>query len=243
MQSQGTLAALAAVPTMRGGRPLFPPLERVHIARVACTDPAAYGLHRARWDCRSLQQVVVARAIVDSLHDTTVARILAAARRQPHRRRSWKTAPLEAPCTTRAAKIWWRDERAAWLDERGEVGLCLDETPKMPALARRVPTQPMPAGQMDAGRSSIRATGRHLPGVVQRLGWHEGGGLEAHDPAPFLWALGQLARRYPHARRLPLMMDNGAAPMAHETHADFARHPRLQAFYPPPHASWLNQAA
>ena len=96
-----------------GGHPLFPPLERVQIERVACTDPAAYGLHLARWDCRSLQQVVVERAIVDSLHDTTMARILAAASLQPHRSRYWKTATIDAQFTTRAAKILWRYERAA----------------------------------------------------------------------------------------------------------------------------------
>jgi hypothetical protein len=79
-----------------GGRPLFPSLERAHIERVACTEPAAYGLHLARWDCRSLQRVVVERAIVDSIHYTTVARILAAASLQPHRSRYRKTATIDA---------------------------------------------------------------------------------------------------------------------------------------------------
>src|SRR5215813_14688562 len=36
--------------------PFCPPLQRVHIERVACTDPAAYGLQLARWDCRSVQE-------------------------------------------------------------------------------------------------------------------------------------------------------------------------------------------
>jgi DDE superfamily endonuclease len=227
-----------------GGRPLFPPLERVQIERVACTDPAAYGLHLARWDCRSLQQVIVERAIVDSIHYTTVARILAAASLQPHRSRYWKTATIDAQFTTRAAKILWRYERAAWLYERGEVVLCLDEKPNMQALARRVPTQPMHAGQIE--RREFEYT-RH--GTVTFLvsfnvydGTMWGCCLEANDHEHFLRALGQLARRYPHARRLHLILDNGSSHIAHETHAYFARHPRLQAFYTPPHASWLNQA-
>jgi hypothetical protein len=65
-QQYGVDAIFDAV---RSGRPpVFPPLQRVHIERVACTDPAAYGLHLARWDCRSLQQVVVEQAIVGSIH-------------------------------------------------------------------------------------------------------------------------------------------------------------------------------
>ncbi len=63
-----------------GGQPFFPPLERVQIEPVAGTDPTAYGRHLSRWDCRSLQQVIIEQAIVDTIHYTTVARILASAR-------------------------------------------------------------------------------------------------------------------------------------------------------------------
>jgi transposase len=37
-------------------------------------------------------------------------------------------------------------------------------------------------------------------------------------------------------------MDHGSSHIAHQTKADLASHPRLRAFYTPPHASWLNQA-
>ena len=69
-----------------------------------------------------------------------------------------------------------------------------------------------------------------------------GCGLEANDQEPFLAALGRLVRRYPRARRLHLILDNGSSPIAQATTAYVARHPRLQAFYTPPHASWLNHA-
>jgi hypothetical protein len=72
----------------RCGRPaVLSPLERVHIERVVCTDPAAYdGLQLAHWDCPRLQQVVGEQAIVGSIQYTTVARILAVASLHPHRR-------------------------------------------------------------------------------------------------------------------------------------------------------------
>jgi hypothetical protein len=146
-----------------------------------------------RWDWRSLQQVVVEQAVVDSMHYTTVARILAAASLHPHRSRYWKTATSEARFVTKAAGILWRYERVASLTERGEVVLCLDEQPHLQALARRVPTQ--------------------------------------------------LMRCDPRARRLHLILDHGASHIAQATKAYLARHSRLRAFYTPPHASWLNQAA
>jgi len=39
--------------------------------------------------------VVVAQAIVETIHYTTVARILAEASLQPHRSRYWKTATID----------------------------------------------------------------------------------------------------------------------------------------------------
>jgi hypothetical protein len=168
----------------------------VHIERVACTDPAAYGLHLARWDCRRLQQVVVDRAVVGSIHYTTIARILADASLQPHRNRYWKTATIDERFTTRAAKILWRDERVAWLYDRGEVVLCVDEKPHMQVLGRRVPTQPMRRGQR--ARREFEYT-RH--GTVTLLvslnvydGMMWGCCLEANDHEHVLWAVRQLVR-------------------------------------------------
>jgi hypothetical protein len=139
----------SVLPNGAGDRPFFPRRQRVHIERVACTDPAAYGLHLARWDCRSLPPVIVEQAVVGAIHSTTVARLLAAASWQPHRRRYGKTTTIEERCTTTAAKIVWRYERVAWLYEPGEVGLYLDEQPHLQALAQRVPAQPMRPGQIE----------------------------------------------------------------------------------------------
>jgi DDE superfamily endonuclease len=227
-----------------GALPVFPPLARVHIERVACTDPAAYGLHLARWDCRSLQHVVVARAVVGAIHDTTVARILAAASLQPHRHRYWKTATIDERFTTQAAKILWRYERVEWLYDRGEVVRCLDEKPHMQVLVRRLPTQPMQCGQIARREFEYRRDGTVTFLVAFNVydGTMWGCCLEANDHTHFLEALGRLARRYPRARRLHVILDNGSSHIAHDTRAYLASHPRLRAFYTPPHASWLNQA-
>jgi hypothetical protein len=60
----------------RSGRPpVFSPLPCVNTERIACTDPVAYGLYLAHWDCRSLQEVMGERAVIGSIHYTTVSRI------------------------------------------------------------------------------------------------------------------------------------------------------------------------
>jgi hypothetical protein len=127
----------------------FPPLQRVAIERVACTAPQTYGLHVARWDCRSLQQVVVEQAIVASIHYTTVAYILAQASLQPHRTRYWKTARLDEEFVRLAAKVLWCYEAVDWLYRRGEVVICMDEKPNLQALRRIAPTQPMSPGYIE----------------------------------------------------------------------------------------------
>jgi hypothetical protein len=226
------------MPSGADARRFFPPLERVQIERVACTDPAAYGLHLARWDCRSRQQVVVERAIIGSMPYTTVARLLAAASLQPHRSRYWKTARIDTRFTTLAAKI-------LWLYDQGEVVLCVDEKPHRQVLVRRGAIHPMARGQITRREFEYKRDGTITFLVALNVydGSMWGCCLEANDHEHFLGALSRLTRRYPWARRLNLVMDHGSSPIAHQTNAYLASHPRLRAFYTPPHASWLNQAA
>jgi DDE superfamily endonuclease len=232
------------MPSALGVRPFFPPLQRVQIERIACTEPSAYGRHLTRWDCRSLQRVVLERAVVGASHYTTVARILAAASLPPPRCRYWKTATIDERFTTRAARILWRYERVAWLYERGEVVLCLDEKPNLQALARRVPAQRMQPGQIE--RREFEYIRQGTVTVLAALNVYDGTMwgccLEANDHTHFLGAWGRLLRCYPRAQRLHVILDNGSSHMAQATKAYVASHPRLRAFYTPPHASWLTQA-
>jgi len=231
-------------PNAAGGRPVFPPLQRVQIERIAGPEPTAYGLHLARWDCRRLPEVVVEQAIVGARHDTTVARLLAQASLQPPRSRYGKTATMDERFITQAAKILWRDERVEWLDERDEGGLCVDEKPQLQVWVRRCPPQPLRRGPM--ARREFEDTREGTVTFLAVLHVYEGTmwgcGLEANDHVHFLGALRRLARPDAWARRLHLLLDNGSSPMAHDTQADLASQPRLRAFYTPPHASGLNQA-
>jgi transposase len=227
-----------------GGRPFFPPLERTGIERLACTDPAAYGLHLVRWDCRSLQQVVVEQTVVSSIHYTTVARILAEASLQPHRTRYWKTAQIDEQFTLLAAKVLWCYERVEELYRRDELVICVDEKPNLQALSRRTPKQPMRPGQIERREFEYKRQGTvtFLVSFNVYDGQMWGCCIEANDHQHFLGCLRQIKRRYPGARRIHLIMDNGSSHIDHHTRAYLASHPGLRALYTPVHASWLNQA-
>jgi hypothetical protein len=223
----------------------FPPLERTSIERIACTEPGAYGRHVSRWDCRTLQQVVVEQAVVDTIHYTTVARILSSASLQPHRSRQWKTATIDEEFTRRAAQILWCYERVCTLlRQRNEIIICVDEKPNIQALSRCRPTQAMRPGQIARREFEYE---RH--GVVNLLvafnvfdGKMWASCLDANNHEHFLWALHQIARRWRRASGIHLVMDNGASHIDHHTRQYLDSHERFRPLYTPSHASWLNQA-
>jgi hypothetical protein len=225
-------------------RSFFPPLERVQIERMAWTDPAAYGLHLTPGDCRSLQPCVIEQGVVDTIHYTTVAQILAKASLHPHRSRYWKTATIDETFLTLAAKVLWCYERVAWLHERGEVVLCLDEKPNIQALSRAVPRQLMHAGHIERREVEYKRHGTVTLVVALNVydGTLRGWCIDKNDHEHFLWCVRQVAHHYHRARRLHLIMDNGGSHIDRHTAAYFSTHPRLRVVYTPAHASWLNQA-
>jgi hypothetical protein len=232
--------------TVVGARPRFPPLERTRIERIACTDPVAYGRPLTRWDCRTLAEVVVEQAIVDSIHYTTVARVLRAASLQPHRHRYWKTASVDAEFTRSAARVLWCYERVEWLAQRGELVLCLDEKPNLQALERCHPSVPMRAGRVARHEFEYIRHGTVtflvLFNVYDGTMW--GRCIDANDSAHLIRALERalIQRAYRGAQRIHLILDNGASHIAHDTREYFAGQPWLRVLYTPPHASWLDQA-
>lgn len=230
--------------SVAGDLPVFPPLERVTIERMACTDPAAYGLHLTHWDCRSLQQVVIEQAAVESIHYTTIARILDAASLQPHRYRYWKTATIDEQFTASAAKILWCYEQVERLYDQGELVICVDEKPNIQALARLAPTQPLRSGHIQRREFEYKRHGttNFLVAFNVYNGKMWGGCLDANDHEHFLWGVRQVGHRYRAARRIHLIIDNGPSHIDHHTKAYFAAHPHFRVLYTPAHASWLNQA-
>jgi hypothetical protein len=232
------------MPNAAGDPKPFPPLQRVRIERLACTHPSAYGRPLSRWDMRSLQQEVIAQAIVENIHYTTVARLLAAASLQPHRCRYWKTARVDAAFVRQAAQVLWCYERVQGLHRQGELVICVDEKPNVQALSRRAPTQPMRPGELMRREFEYKRHGTTnlIVALNVRSGRMWADTLEANDHRCFLDALGHIARHWKGAKRLHLILDNGPSHVDQQTRRFLARHARFRPIYTPAHAGWLNQA-
>lgn len=222
----------------------FPPLQRVQIERMACTHPSAYGRSLSRWDVRSLQEEVIAHAIVAHIHYTTVARLLVQASLQPHRCRYWKTATIDDAFVRQAAQVLWCYEQVQALHRRGELVICVDEKPNLQALSRTAPTQPMRPGQILRREFEYKRHG--TANLIVAFNVHNGrmwaDTLEANDHRCFLDALCDIAKHWKWAKRLHLILDNGPSHIDGETRHFLAVHPRFRPLYTPAHASWLNQA-
>jgi len=225
-------------------RRVFPPLQRVRIEKMACTEPKAFGWHLDHWDCRSLAQAVVEQSVVDSIHYTTVARMLRRADLQPHRSRLWKTATIDAQFIQRAAQVLWCYENVETLHQRGEVVLCVDEKPNMQVLERRCPTQPTSRGNIRRREFEYirHGTVNFLATLDVYDGRMQGRCLDANDHQEFCFGLTRLLKPYRDAERVHLIMDNGSSHTAEDTRIFLRQFPPVRPLFTPPHASWLNQA-
>jgi len=130
--------------------------------------------------------------------------MLAEASLQPHRSRYWKTATIDETFLPLAAKVLWCYERVAWLHERGEIVLCLDEKPNIQALSRAIPRQLMSAGRIERHEFEYQRHGTVTLVVALNVydGTMRGWCVDKNDHEHFLWCVRQVARSYRHARRL-----------------------------------------
>lgn len=229
-------------PAAPGG---FPPLERVRIENLACTWPADWGLGLTHWSVRSLQQEVIRQEIQETIHYTTVARILAAASLKPHRWRYWKTAIWDAAAIRQAARVLWCYERVDWLLERNILVVCLDEKANLQVLERAGPVRPMVPGQIEQHEFEYvrHGTVNFLAAMTLHDGQMWGECLDRNDGEHFREAVLRLLARYAWASGIYLLMDNGPSHSAGPTRALLAdQQPWVRVCFTPARASWLNQA-
>jgi hypothetical protein len=230
---------------VRGVHAFFPSVERTAIENLACQAPERVGWKVTHWSQRSLAQAATELAYVESIHQTTVRDILRAADLQPHRVRYGKTTVWDDDAVARALKILWYYERIESFWQRGEVILCVDEKPNIQVLERTRPIQPMCAGQVERQEFEYKRHGtvNLLVGLTVYNGRMSAECLDKNDGAHFRPALRRLLHPYGWAKRIHLIIDNGASHISDDTLAFYRElSPRLHVLFTPTDASWLNQA-
>jgi hypothetical protein len=230
----------------QAGRRRFPPLARVRIENLACTQPQEHGLELTHWSVRTLQTVATRLAIVATIHYTTIADILRRATLQPHRWRYWKTTLWNAAAIRQAGKVLWCYEHVAWLLERGIVVISVDEKPNLQVLQRAGPIRPMIPGQIEQQEFEYirHGTVNLLVGMTVHNGQMWAECLNANDGAHFRPALLRYLNQFQDYVGIYLVMDNGPSHIAADTKnlLQSLQAPWVRTCHTPPHASWLNQA-
>ena len=197
------------------------------------------------WSQRDLAQAASELEYVDRIHPTTIRDILRAADLHPHRFRFWKTTVWDDEAVARALKILWYYERIESFWRRGEVIICADEKPNIQVVERAMPTQPMRSGQIERQEFEYKRHGtvNLFAGLIVHNGrmWAEC--LDKNDGEHFRPALCRMVHPYGWAKRIHLIIDNGASHTSDETTAFFCDlSPRIHVLFTPVDTSWLNQA-
>jgi hypothetical protein len=226
---------------VRGG---FPPLQRVEIVALACTPPAEAGRAWVRWSVQALHDEIERRQIA-TLHPTTVHRILEAADLHPHHLRYWRHT-IVPDFEEKAASVLWYYERVAWLAERDELVVCVDEKTQIQALRRPGPDLGMLSGH-DRRREweyQRDSTVNLLVTYTLMTGRLWGRILVKNDAAHFIDRMDEYLTTVPRTiRRIHCILDNGSSHIAKDTQAWLvAQDGRVMFHFTPAHASWVNQA-
>jgi transposase len=187
----------------------------------------------------------IERRQIATLHPTTVHRILDAAELHPHHLRYWRHA-IVPDFEAKAASVLWYYERVAWLAERDELVVCVDEKTQIQALRR-----PSPDLGMLSGHDRRREWEYKRHGTVNLLAIYTlmtgrlwGRILQKNDATHFIDRLDEYVTTVPRTiRRIHCILDNGASHVAKDTQAWVAAQGgRVSFHFTPAHASWVNQA-
>ena len=211
-------------------KPGKPPILAETVARVValtCTDPPHEATH---WTGRAM-----ARAVGISL--TSVQRIWAAHKLQPHRVRTFK----RSGDPDFAAKL--TDIVGLYMDPPTQaVVLSIDEKSQIQALDRTQPGLPIKPGRCGTmthddkrhGTTTLFAALNLLDGsVIGRC-------MQQHRHEEFIRFLNDLERAVPAGKLIEAVVDNYATHKHPKVKAWLERHPRWTFHFTPTSGSWLN---
>lgn len=226
----------------RPGRPRrISPAERCLVIATACQDPQAHNLPgHSQWSARLLAEILIRCHRVARISARSVQRILAAAAIKPHRCHYWKQ-PIDPDFVAKMRPVL---DLYLKPPADGPV-VCADEKTCIQALGRRFPDLlPRRPGQLrlrsvEYIRHGIRCL---TAGLFVHTGKVIGMVTPRRPKEVFLEFLTLLDANVPNGQVIHLVLDNLNTHRGAHIQSWLSAHPgRLQIYYLPFHASWLNQ--
>jgi putative transposase len=226
----------------RPGRPRrISPEERCLVIATACQDPAEHGLAgHSSWSSVLLAQVLVASGRVAAISARSVQRILQVAAIKPHRCTYWKQ-PIDPDFEAKMAPVI-----DLYLNPPADGPVvCADEKTCIQALRRRFPDL-LPRRPGELRRRSVEYVRQGTRCLTAALFVHTGtilGMVTPNRPKEvFIAFLDLLDASVPAGQTIHLVLDNLNTHRGTHIADWLAAHPgRLEIYYLPFHASWLNQ--
>jgi len=216
-------------PRHKGSQPrTATPAMQARVLRKTTQKPEDGSTH---WSCRKMAEVV-------GVSKSTVQRIWAQARLQPHRLEQYM-ASEDPQFETKAADII-----GLYMNPPEHAAVfCVDEKTAIQALDRLDPVLPLSPGRAEKhgfeyyrhGTLSLYAALDVTTGQVM------GKTAARHTSAEFISFLAEIEKKTPAEKEIHIVLDNLSA---HKTQAvrDFlAGHPRMKLHFTPTYSSWLNQ--
>lgn len=215
--------------------------ERCLVIATACEEPSEHGLSgHSSWSASLLAQVLTASGRVAAISSRSVQRILQVASIKPHRCTYWKQA-IDPDFEAKMRPVI---DLYTHPPSNGPV-VCADEKTCIQALRRRFPDQ-LPSRPGHLRRRSVEYVRHGTRCLTAGLFVHTGkivGMVTPRRPKEvFLAFLDLLDAHVPRGQVIHLVLDNLNTHRGSHIRDWLDAHPgRLEIYYLPFHASWLNQ--
>jgi transposase len=204
------------------------PGVQARVIRRAQQEPSDGSTH---WSCRKLSEEL-------GLSKSTVQRILAQAKLQPHRLDRYM-ASNDPEFEAKAADII-----GLYVNPPQHAAVfCVDEKTAIQALDRLDPVLPLSPGRAERhGFEYYRHGTLSLYAALNvKTGSVEGKTAARHTSAEFVTFLTDLLGKAKWAREVHIVLDNLSAHKTHAVEQFLAEHPKVRLHFTPTYSSWLNQ--
>jgi transposase len=212
------------------------------LCALACSKPPS---GRARWSLQLLAGEMIRLTVHTEISEETIRRRLSEMQLKPWQEKMWCIPKVDAEFVARMEGILaLYAERP---DPRRPV-VCFDETPRQLIGEERVPVQAEPGKRRRYDYEYVRnGTANVFMFVDANRSWRHAKVTDRRTCLDFADCLRDLVDvHYPHAEKIRVVLDNLSA---HRPSAVYERFPpaearrileRLEFYFTPKHASWLN---